>query len=100
MIDWAKIAGFDWDHGNLTKNLLSHQVEKAEAEQMFANQPLIVFADSAHSLGERRFQALGKSNTGRLLFAAFTLRDQGSLIRIISVRDMNRKERVQYAQAS
>ena len=99
MIDWAKIAGFDWDHGNSAKNLTSHQVDRAEAEQIFANQPLLLSADSMHSRSESRFQALGKSNSGRLLFAAFTLRQGDSLIRIISVRDMNRKERVQYAEA-
>lgn len=99
MIDWAKIAGFDWDQGNSSKSLTSHQVYKVEAEQMFANQPLLISADSTHSRSESRFQALGKSNTGRLLFAAFTLRQGDSLIRIISVRDMNRKEKVQYAEA-
>jgi uncharacterized DUF497 family protein len=34
---------------------------------------------------------LGESDAGRLLFVAFTIR--GRLIRVISARDMSRKER-------
>jgi uncharacterized DUF497 family protein len=99
MIDWSRIVGFDWDEGNSTKNLLKHQVEKAEAEEIFANQPLLISVDVGHSEAESRFQALGTTNTGRRLFAAFTLRNGGTLVRIISVRDMKRAERYEYAQA-
>jgi hypothetical protein len=99
MIDWSKIVGFDWDDGNSTKNLLKHQVEKVEAEQMFANEPLLISVDRGHSEAEDRFQGLGTTNNGRRLFAAFTLRRGGSLIRVISVRDMKRAERDLYAQA-
>lgn len=35
---------------------------------------------------------------GRLLHITFTLRDDGALIRVISARDMSRKERTLYAQ--
>jgi len=99
MIDWSKIVGFDWDDGNATKNFLKHDVEKAEAEQIFANEPLLVAVDRRHSHVEHRYHALGTTDAGRRLFAAFTLRREESLIRIISVRDMKRAERDQYAQA-
>ncbi len=99
MIDWSRIIGFDWDDANSTKNLFKHHVEKAEAEQIFANQPLLVSADVTHSGTEIRFQALGSTNAGRHLFAAFTLRNGETLVRVISVRDMKRNERRQYAQA-
>jgi uncharacterized protein len=98
MIDWSRIAGFDWDEGNLGKNSSKHGVIPAEAEQLFANEPLIVTPDLAHSGGEERFQALGKTNTGRLLFAAFTLRQEGARVRVISVRDMHIRERRRYGQ--
>ncbi|HVZ15193.1 MAG TPA: BrnT family toxin [Bauldia sp.] len=96
--DFEQIAGFDWDVGNLTKSLLKHGVTASEAEQIFYNQPLLIWDDISHSAGERRFQALGKTNEGRLLFAAFTLRAEGTLLRLISVRPMNVREKARYGQ--
>ena len=42
---------------------------------------------------------LGKTDEGRHLHITFTLRESGSLIRVISARDMHRKERAVYEQA-
>jgi uncharacterized protein len=47
-----------------------------------------------HSGIEKRWFALGKTNAGRKLFIVFTLRKDK--IRIISSRDMNRKEQNTY----
>jgi uncharacterized DUF497 family protein len=47
-----------------------------------------------HSGREKRYYALGRTATGRRLFVAFTLRVKS--IRVISVRDMNRKEGEEY----
>ena len=99
MIDLDKIVGFDWDHGNARKND-KHGVGQAESEEVFFNQPLLLVSDSQHSARELRFHALGKSNEGRALHITFTLRADGTLIRVISARDMHRKERVIYEQAS
>ena len=87
----ASATGFQWDDGNLEKNWLAHRVTPAECEQLFFNQPLIVAGDAAHSQVEERFYALGRTDGRRLLFIAFTLRED--LIRVISARDMSRKER-------
>ncbi len=99
MIDLSGISGFEWDKGNSSKNQEKHNVSRFEAEQVFFNQPLLVLDDFKHSLTESRFLALGKSDTGRLLHIAFTLRSNGQLIRVISARDMHRKEKVVYGQA-
>jgi uncharacterized protein len=85
---------FDWDEGNTLKNLIKHNVTIQEAEEMFSNEPLTVVDDSLHSVKEIRFHALGKTKVNRKLFAAFTVRD--NKVRIISVRDMKRKERLAY----
>jgi uncharacterized DUF497 family protein len=61
-----------------------------EAEEVFFNEPLVIRADPAHSVGERRFLALGRTDSGRLLFLSFTVRR--TLIRIISARGMTRRE--------
>jgi uncharacterized DUF497 family protein len=98
MIDFSKVTGFDRDSGNERKNLDSHGVSQIEAEQVFFNQPLIVTFDGKHS--EKRVRALGVTNTGRLLTMVFTMRAGGELIRVISARDMHRKERKEYEQAS
>jgi uncharacterized DUF497 family protein len=97
MIDLAAIEGFDWDDGNARKSLLKHGVSQAEAEQVFAGEPLLA-DDFAHSQAEARFQALGKTIEGRRLHVTFTLRGGGKKIRVISARDLNRKERGYYEQ--
>ena len=97
MIDLSKITGFDWDDGNARKND-KHEVSAAESEQVFFNAPLLLLADAKHSDRESRFHALGKTDQGRLLHIAFTLREVGEKIRVISARDMHR--RVIYEQAA
>ena len=98
MIDLSKVLGFDWDDGNARKKE-PHGVSMAEAEQLFFNSPLLVLPDTGHSEAEPRFHALGKTHEGRQLHISFTLRAAGQLIRVISARDMHRKERAFYEQA-
>ena len=99
MTDLGKITRFDWDNGNARKNE-KHGVSTAESEQICFNSPLLVLADAKHSALEPRFHALGKTHEGRLLHIAFTLRNAGENIRVISARDMHRKEREFYEQAT
>ncbi len=99
MIDWKQVTGFDWDAGNERKNEKKHAVSRFEAEQVFFNHPLLVLADKKHSQNEARYHALGQSNGARLLHITFTLRSDNTLIRIISARDMHRKERNVYEQS-
>lgn len=88
-----------WDAGNARKNQ-KHGVSNAEAEQTFFNSPLLMIEDTKHSAGEPRFHALGKTDEGRLLHITFTLRSAGRKIRVISARDMHRKERAIYGQTA
>jgi uncharacterized DUF497 family protein len=92
--DLARCTGFDWDEGNLTKNWVRHQVAAAECEQVFFNRPLAAAADEDHSEEEPRVYVLGQTDTGRRSFIAVTIRR--GLIRVISARDMNRRERAEY----
>jgi len=98
MIDWKRITGFNWDAGNGRKSEEKHAVGRFETEQAFFNQPLLVLADQKHSQNEERYHALGVSNDARLLHITFTLRSANTLIRVISARDMHRKERNIYEQ--
>lgn len=99
MTHLSDITGFDWDEGNARKND-KHNVSMAEAEQVFFNEPLLVLEDSKHSKKEPRFHALGKSDEKRQLHITFTLRQAGEKIRIISARDMHKKERVIYEKTT
>lgn len=99
MIDPSEISGFDWDDGNSRKSSEKHCVIQSEAEQIFFNQPLLLLEDVAHSQEEARFHALGVTDDKRLLHVTFTLRAKGTLIRVISARDMHRKERNVYEQS-
>jgi uncharacterized DUF497 family protein len=98
VLDLARIQGFDWDDGNSRKSADKHGVSPAEAEQVFFNEPLLVLADVKHSTEEPRFHALGRTDAGRPIHISFTLRGDGQLIRVISARDMHRKEKNRYAQ--
>ena len=87
---FEKFTGFQWDEENKNKNLIKHQVENWECEQVFFNEPLLVLDDPEHSLTEKRWAAFGITDIGRYLVIIFTKR--GKLLRVISARDMNRKE--------
>ncbi len=98
MSDLDRLTGFDWDVGNRDKNLKKHHVSTGECEEVFFNLPLLLEEDPGHSQVEPRFLALGQTNARRLLFIAFTVREEK--IRIISARDMSQKERDYYEQAN
>ncbi len=91
----ASLEGFEWDAGNSDKNWRRHRVSQLEAEQIFFNLPLVV-GSSQHPRDERRFFALGRSDSGRELAVIFTIR--GKLVRVISARPMSRRERRVHAE--
>ena len=93
-----QFTGFQWDEGNINKNLYKHNVENWECEQVFFNEPLIILDDPKHSNSEKRWAAFGKTDAGKLLTLISTKRD--SLIRVISARTMKRKERKFYEKNS
>lgn len=75
-------------------NLNKHKVSIKEAEQVFFDKKTFQFEDTKHSGKEERFIIIGKTKTKRILHIVFTLRDKK--IRIISARDTNKKERIEY----
>ena len=90
MLDFRAISGFDWDAGNRDKNRHKHGVTTSECEEVFFNLPFLSQPDLEHSKAEARYFILGQTNSGRHLFIAFTIRNDK--IRVISARDMSRKE--------
>jgi uncharacterized protein len=90
----AKCTGFEWDEYNCEKIKIKHKVTPVECEQVFFNLPVIAGNDEKHSETENRFYVLGQTDSGRLIFLVFTVRK--NRLRVISARDMNKKERKVY----
>ena len=93
----SNCTGFDWDENNTGKIWTKHNTNPFECEQVFFNEPLVVNDDIKHSQHENRYYVLGQTDKKRFLFIVFTVR--GNLIRVISARDMNKKERKVYSQS-
>lgn len=90
----SQCTGFEWDKYNSEKIKTKHDVTPVECEQVFFNLPLITGSDEKHSQSETRFYVLGQTDAARPLFLVFTVR--GEKLRVISARDMNKKERRVY----
>jgi uncharacterized DUF497 family protein len=91
---FSQCAGFEWDKHAALKKWGEHRVAPQECEGVLFNSPLVVGSDLKHSAGEPRYYCLGGTDAGRMLYLVFTVR--GSLIRVISARDVNRKEKEVY----
>lgn len=83
------LVEFEWDKGNIGKNK-KHGVSDKESEEVFFDNLKIIFKDELHSHKEIRFILIGRTKKGRLLYIVYTKRDKK--FRIISARDINRKE--------
>ncbi|MBM3534403.1 MAG: BrnT family toxin [Alphaproteobacteria bacterium] len=90
------VVGFQWDHANRDK-CQKHGVSIEEIEELFGR-PVMALPDDAHSGRERRYRAIGRTQTDRHVFIVFTLRSSadGRRIRPISARFMHRKEVAHY----
>lgn len=98
MVTFEGPISFQWDEGNSSKSWVKHRVTREEAEQVFLDEQRAVGDDPRPYLGEKRYFLLGKTQVGRLLYVAFTLR--GKFVRVISARDVNRKEVPLYEKAA
>lgn len=92
-----KPISFQWNTGNIGKNR-KHGVTEKEVEEVFFDEKKFVYKDVFHSFSEERLIILGKTKNGRMLYTVYTMRGQS--IRIISARDINRKEVPIYEKAT
>lgn len=93
-----ELIRFIWDKGNIDKNWKKHKVSNKECEEVFFDESKKIAKDKLHSEKEDRFIILGKTKKERLLFIIFTIRN--NKIRIISARDINRKEKKLYEKTA
>jgi uncharacterized DUF497 family protein len=89
-----EIFALEWNEGNRDKNKIAHNVEWWECEQVFFNSPFLSTVDAKHSELEERLFGFGRTDESRLLTLVFVVRDKK--VRVISARDMNKKERARY----
>ncbi len=95
MFDFSEYQEFEWDAWNIKKNEHKHHVTIIECEQIFADPLKRIMFDKRYSIKkETRFILIGSTEGGRVLYVAFTIRS--NRIRVISARDLNRKERYLY----
>jgi uncharacterized DUF497 family protein len=95
----SKALQFEWDSGNSNKNKLKHAVEDWECEEVFFDSKKVILKDKLHSGDEARYVLLGKTKRDRLLYIAFTIRDEK--IRVISARDITKRKEIElYEKAS
>ena len=92
-----EVFEFDWDKGNTKKNQ-KHNVADKEAEEVFFDENKFIYKDKLHSKHEERFVVLGMTEKDRLLYVVFTKR--GKKVRIISARNINKKEVELYEKAT
>jgi uncharacterized DUF497 family protein len=88
---------FEWDKKKATSNLKDHKVSFDEASTVFDDPLAYIFDDEDHSIDEQREIIIGHSVLNRLLLVSFTERVE-DLIRIISAREVTKRERQDYEE--
>ncbi len=87
---------FEWDPAKAQANEAKHKVSFAEATEVFVDNRSSSALDPDHSVDEERFVIFGRTLKDRYLVVAFT--DRGAKLRLISAREMTRRERQAYEQ--
>jgi uncharacterized protein len=85
---------FEWDEQKAESNRRKHGVSFAEAVTVFADTLSLTGYDPDHSDDEDRYLTMGMSVDARLLIVSHT--DRGDVVRIISAREANNRERKDY----
>ena len=87
----------EWDDSKNRANLKKHGVRFEEAASVFSDENARIIADPDHSNEEDRFVILGMSNRLHLLVVCHCYRkEEDAVIRIISARRADKRERLLY----
>ena len=90
MIVWKEPIEFQWDAGNQEKNWIKHGVAHSECEEVFFDPHKRLLSPTLHGKRETRHVLIGYTANKRMLFVVFTIR--GHTVRVISARDINKRE--------
>ena len=83
-----RITRFEWDEFN-EEHISRHGVDSSEVEEVFVVAPYLRRGRGG------RYLVYGPTTDGRYLFVVFALAARG-VARVITARDMTRRERVEY----
>lgn len=89
---------FDWDERKNASNKRKHGISFEEAQTVFMDDEALFLADDEHSETEDRFVLLGLSSMLRVLIVCHCYREDGDIIRIVSARKADARERAQYIE--
>ena len=67
-----------------------HQIRMEEVEELFEQDPLVLRGET-DQYGERRYVALGRTESGRYLLVVFTVPKVGKA-KVITAREMTQRE--------
>lgn len=87
------VGDFEWDEAKAVESFARHGVSFEAAKNVFKDPFAIEWVDERYDYGEERFGILGTAD-GRLLFVAYTLRDD--VVRLISARGAEPYEKRKY----
>ena len=88
---------FEWDLAKDSANRRKYGVSFEEAQSVFADDLGLLIHDPDHSEDEDRFVLLGLSSSLRALIVCHCYR-HNDVVRIISARKADRRERLLYSQ--
>jgi len=91
---------FEWNDKKSELNIEKHQVSFEEAQEVFLDPMHISKLDHRFDYFEERWISLGQTNKDKILVVANMFFDENGeeIIRIISARKANQKERIFYEQ--
>jgi uncharacterized DUF497 family protein len=84
---------FEWDEAKRRLNIQSRGLDFVDAIGAFSDVRRMIWEDCRRDYGEVRFNMLARTH-GRVVHVTFTLR--GAVVRIISFRKANERERRRY----
>jgi uncharacterized protein len=94
---YASSVRFKWDERKNEQNIRKHGLDFADAPEIF-DSPMLVRLDDRMDYGEDRWTGVGVTH-GRIVVVVFTERDDGEVIRIISLRRAIKHERESYEKS-
>ena len=92
-----QIGGILWLSQFVEKLASKHSVTTMEVEEIFANRPRFRFVAKGNRSGEDVYSAIGQTDAGRHLIVFFILKPYHRAL-VVSARDMDGKERRDYAR--
>lgn len=87
---------FEWDPNKADTNQHKHGVSFNEAQSVFYDEHARLIPDPDSSIGEERFIIMGMSEEYNTLVVCHCYRKGDEIIRIISARKAEKRERKQY----